>query len=129
MSRVLIVDDEPDIVDLLSFHLSENGYEVASAFSGARALKAATDDPPDGIVLDLMIPDLDGISVCEFLHRNSATSHIPIIILTGCAAEGTRDVALRYGASDYLTKPFRPKEVVERVKKLVPTPPKWAAAS
>src|SRR5215475_1408072 len=113
--RILVVDDEPDIVDLVSFNLKAEGYEVITAANGLEALNAARASLPDLIVLDLMLPELDGLSVCEILRRLPSTAPIPVIMLTAWKGELSRIVGLDTGAEDYITKPFSPRDLVSRV--------------
>jgi DNA-binding response OmpR family regulator len=116
---ILSVDDERDVTELVSFHLSKAGYEVITAASGREALERVQRRKPDLIVLDLMLPDIDGFGVCEILRRHSATAVIPIVILTAWATNDARHLGLELGALDYLTKPFSPKELVQRVARLL----------
>jgi len=113
---VLIVDDEQDVLDLLVYNLQKAGYKTASARDGAAALQKARDEVPSLIILDLMLPQLDGTEVCRQLKADSKTAHIPIIMLTAKAEEVDRVVGLELGADDYVTKPFSPREMVLRVK-------------
>ena len=115
-SRVLIVEDEPDIRDLLAFHLGREGYQVWTAGSGADALRMALRDRPDLVLLDLMLPELDGIEVCRRLRRDPATATTPVIMLTAKGDEIDRVVGLEIGADDYVAKPFSPKELLARVR-------------
>ena len=117
--KVLIVEDEPDAVDLLLFNLKNAGFEVSTAMDGAEALKKARLVTPNLIVLDIMLPEVDGLEVCKILRRDPVTAGIPIIMLTAKAAEIDRIVGLELGADDYLTKPFSPRELLLRVKKLL----------
>lgn len=117
--KILVVDDEPDAVDLVQFNLSNAGYEVITAADGEEALKKARTHFPDLILLDVMLPEVDGLDVCKMLRRDSATSGIPIIMLTARAAEIDRILGLELGADDYVTKPFSPRELVLRVKNLL----------
>ena len=116
---ILCVDDERDVTDLVSFHLTRAGYDVVTAASGREALDQVQHRRPDLIVLDLMLPDIDGFGVCEILRRNAATATIPIVILTAWATTDARHLGLELGALDYLTKPFSPKELVQRVARLL----------
>jgi len=118
-SKILVVDDEPEAVELLEFNLKQAGFEVIAAADGAQALKQARSAVPSLIVLDLMLPEIDGLEVCKMLRRDSATAGIPIIMLTAKAAEMDRIVGLELGADDYITKPFSPRELVLRVKKVL----------
>src|SRR5436309_7300216 len=117
--KVLVVDDEPEAVELVEFNLRQAGFEVVAAAHGAEALKKARSTLPSLIVLDLMLPEVDGLEVCRMLRRDPATTDIPIIMLTAKAAEVDRVVGLELGADDYLTKPFSPRELVLRVKKVL----------
>jgi len=117
--KILIVDDEPEAVELVEFNLKQAGYDVASAVDGAEALKKTRALLPSLIVLDVMLPEMDGLEVCKMLRRDPATAAIPIIMLTAKAAEIDRVLGLELGADDYLTKPFSPRELVLRVKKIL----------
>jgi DNA-binding response OmpR family regulator len=121
-AKMLVVDDEPDTIELISFNLQNAGYEVITAADGAEALRKARRHAPDAIVLDLMLPELDGLEVCKVLRRDPATEKIPILMLTAKAAETDRIVGLELGASDYLTKPFSPRELVLRVRNILKRP-------
>jgi len=113
------VDDEPEAVELLEFNLKQAGFDVVTAADGAQALKKARSVLPGLIVLDLMLPEIDGLEVCKMLRRDPATARIPLIMLTAKAAEMDRIVGLELGAEDYVTKPFSPRELVLRVKKVL----------
>lgn len=119
MAKILVVDDEPDAVELVEFNLKNAGFEVVTAADGAAALKKARASLPDLIVLDVMLPEVDGLEVCKMLRRDSATSGIPIIMLTAKAAEIDRVLGLELGADDYVTKPFSPRELMLRIKGLL----------
>jgi two-component system phosphate regulon response regulator PhoB len=114
-----VVDDEPDAVELIEFNLKSNGYDVVTAADGEEALQKARAVLPDLIILDLMLPEVDGMEVCKILRRDQRTSGIPIIMLTAKAAEIDRILGLELGADDYVTKPFSPRELVLRVKRLL----------
>ncbi|MEY2467067.1 MAG: two-component system, OmpR family, response regulator [Verrucomicrobiota bacterium] len=118
-SKILIVDDEPEAVELVGFNLKQAGFSVVTAADGAEALTKARATLPNLIVLDLMIPEISGLEVCKMLRRDPATAGIPIIMLTAKAAEIDRVVGLEIGADDYMTKPFSPRELVLRIKKLI----------
>jgi DNA-binding response OmpR family regulator len=118
-ARILVVDDEPEAVELVEFNLKKAGFNVITAADGSQALKKARSAQPDLIVLDLMMPEIDGLEVCKILRRDPATARIPIIMLTAKAAEVDRIVGLELGADDYVTKPFSPRELVLRVNKVL----------
>jgi two-component system phosphate regulon response regulator PhoB len=119
MAKILVVDDEPDALELVSFNLKSAGYEVVTADNGSEALKKARQHVPDLILLDVMLPEVDGLEVCKLLRRDPATAPIPIIMLTAKAGEIDRVLGLELGAEDYVTKPFSPRELVLRVKNLL----------
>ncbi len=118
-SKILVVDDEADALEILGFKLKEAGYLPIFAKDGAKALIVARDERPALIVLDLMLPEIDGLEVCKILRRDQATAMIPILMLTARAAEMDRVIGLELGADDYVTKPFSPRELVLRIKKLL----------
>lgn len=113
--RVLVVDDEKDLVDLITYNLGRNGYEFMSAYNGGDALEIAQRDQPDLILLDLMLPGLDGTEVARRLKSDSRTAQIPIIMLTAKSEETDEVVGLTIGADDYITKPFSIKVVLARI--------------
>jgi phosphate regulon transcriptional regulator PhoB len=115
-SRVLVVEDEPDIRDLLAFHLERDGYQVTRATTGLEALRQLRAAPPDLVILDLMLPELDGLEVCRRLRADPATAALPVIMLTAKGDEVDRVVGLEMGADDYVVKPFSPKEMLARVR-------------
>lgn len=117
--KILVVDDEPEAVELVEFNLKQAGFEVVTAADGAEALKKARALLPGLIVLDLMLPEVDGLEVCKMLRRDPATARVPIVMVTARAAEIDRILGLELGADDYLTKPFSPRELVLRVKKIL----------
>jgi two-component system phosphate regulon response regulator PhoB len=119
MPKILVVDDEPDAVELIKFNLKAAGFEVPTAADGDEALKKARAVLPDLIVLDLMLPEVDGLEVCKILRRDPKVSAIPIIMLTAKAAEIDRVLGLELGADDYVTKPFSPRELILRIKRLL----------
>src|SRR6185503_19358302 len=118
-TKILVVDDEPDAIELIEFNLKAAGFEVTTAADGGQALKKARAVLPALIILDLMLPEVDGLEVCKILRRDPQTSGIPIIMLTAKAAEIDRVLGLELGADDYVTKPFSPRELVLRVKRLL----------
>jgi DNA-binding response OmpR family regulator len=119
MTRVLVVEDDRDIADLVGRYLQKAGFDVTVLASGARALAAIAQQPPDVIVLDLMLPEVSGAEVCRTVRSNDKTAATPIIMLTARADEAERVAGLEMGADDYLTKPFSPNELVARVRALV----------
>ena len=113
---VLVVDDERDIVELLRYHLTQAGFRVQSAGDGRLALEMARRDPPDLILLDLMLPVLPGTEVARLLRQGEKTRNVPIIMLTARGEEVDRVVGFELGADDYVVKPFSPREIVLRVQ-------------
>ena len=120
--KILVVDDDADLIELLSFNLKKVGFSIGTALDGVDALKKARSILPDLILLDLMLPGLDGFAVCETLRRDAATASIPIIMVTAFSSELGRLAGLDCGANDYVTKPFSPKMLVSRVQRLVCPP-------
>lgn len=116
MSRILIVDDEPPIVELVKFNLQKEGYEVLIAYDGITAIERAVEEKPNLIILDIMLPEVDGFEVCRNLSQNPQTKDIPIIMLTARGEEIDKILGLEFGADDYITKPFSPRELMARVK-------------
>ena len=119
MARILIVDDEPNLVVLLSNYLSREGYDIATASDGPAALELARTFDPDLILLDIMLPGMDGIEVCRQVRRFSSAY---ILMLTARAEEVDKLIGLAVGADDYVTKPFSPREIVARVKAMLRRP-------
>ncbi len=116
ISTILIIEDEADVVAMLARQLAkENGYRIITAADGERGIAAARDETPALILLDLMLPKMSGLEVCRVLKSDSATSAIPIMMLTAKAEEIDRIVGLEFGADDYVAKPFSPREVVLRI--------------
>ena len=113
---VLVVEDEPDIRHLIAHHLARDGFRCREVATGAEALRAVRTSIPDLIVLDLMLPEMDGLEVCRRLRGDVGTAAIPIIMLTAKSDEIDRVVGLELGADDYVAKPFSPKELVARVR-------------
>jgi len=114
--KILIVEDEKDIVKMLDYNLKKEGFRTISAYDGEDALDLASREHPDLIILDLMLPGMDGLEVCRELKRESNTASIPIIMLTAKSQESDKVVGLELGADDYITKPFSPRELVARIK-------------
>ena len=117
--RILVVDDEPDITALVAYHLAKAGYRVSTAANGADALKAARDERPDIVILDVMLPGLSGYDVLDELRRRPETKEVGVILLTARREEPDRIRGLTLGADDYLTKPFSPHELALRVSALL----------
>lgn len=115
-SRIAVVDDEPDIIHLVSIHLRKAGFSVDTFLNGASLLKYLSATIPDLVILDLMLPDLDGFDICRMMKNDTRYSVIPIIMLTAKTQETDKVAGLEMGADDYLTKPFSPRELVARVK-------------
>jgi two-component system alkaline phosphatase synthesis response regulator PhoP len=116
MSHVLVVDDELEIQELVEFNLARNGYDVSCVGSGEDAIKSARLREPDLIVLDLMLPRIDGLEVCRILKGDAKTRNIPIIMLTAKGEESDVVAGLELGADDYVTKPFSPRVLLARVR-------------
>lgn len=114
--RILIVEDDGDILKLLTYHLRSGGFEVATSQNGTKALEMVRSQLPDLILLDLMLPGLDGFEVCKEIKRDVKTASIPVIMLTARGDEVDRVVGLELGADDYVVKPFSPRELVLRVR-------------
>lgn len=118
-AKILAVDDEPELTELMQFHLVRAGHEVVTAANGWEAIDCVKRSRPDLILLDLMLPDLDGFGVCEILRRDPLTATIPIIIVSAWASTDSRNLGLELGALDYITKPFSPAELIARVGHLL----------
>jgi len=118
-TRILIVEDDRDIADLVAHYLGKAGFATDVMSSGREALKAITDRPPDLIVLDLMLPQVDGLEICRAVRSQHNTAAVPIIMLTARVEESDRIVGLELGADDYIAKPFSPNELVARVRALL----------
>jgi DNA-binding response OmpR family regulator len=114
--RALVVEDEPDVAALIRHHLEHEGYEVVLTPNGADAIRLARDQRPDLVLLDLMVPQLNGWEVCRRLKQDPETAAIPIIIVTGRVEEGDKVLGFELGADDYVTKPFSPRELIARVR-------------
>ena len=117
--NILIVDDEEDVLELVRYNLDKNGYNTETATTGEEALAKARAKLPDLVILDLMLPGIDGLGVCKKLKSDAKTEHIPIIILTAKGEEIDIVTGLELGADDYVTKPFSPKVLVARVRKIL----------
>jgi two-component system, OmpR family, alkaline phosphatase synthesis response regulator PhoP len=113
---ILVIDDEKDLVELVSYNLQKEGFVVRNARDGESGLASAAGDPPDLVLVDLMMPGIDGLEVCRRLRADSRTAAIPVIMLTAKSGEPDRVVGLELGADDYVTKPFSPRELIARIK-------------
>ena len=116
MSKILIVDDEANIRQLVKYNLEKESYQVLEAEDGLQGIRLAKTEKPDLMLLDLMLPQMDGLEVCRSLKGNPATAALPIIMLTAKSEEIDKVIGLELGADDYMTKPFSPRELVARVK-------------
>jgi two-component system phosphate regulon response regulator PhoB len=116
---ILVIDDEKDLIELVRYNLEREGFEVRGALDGETGLAKAMQELPDVVLVDLMLPGIDGLEVCRLLRAESRTAGIPLIMLTAKAAESDRVVGLELGADDYVTKPFSPRELTARVRALL----------
>ena len=119
MARILVAEDDPDIADLLAHYLQRAGFEADLVASGRDVLPRLKKAPPDVLLLDLMLPGLDGLQVCRSVRSDQATAAIPIIMVTAKGEESDRIAGLELGADDYITKPFSPNEVIARIRALL----------
>lgn len=119
MSRILVVEDDPDIAELMRRYLQKGGFEVEVRTAGGDALNALAANPPDLLVLDLMLPQISGLEICRLVRSDERTATVPIIMVTARADESERIAGLDLGADDYLAKPFSPGELVARVRALL----------
>lgn len=119
LQKILVVDDEADLVELVSYNLKKEGFSVDSAYDGEIALSAIKKNKYDLIILDLMLPGLQGMELCRILRNDPKTKYLPIIMLTAKGEEVDRIVGLEMGADDYIAKPFSPRELVARVKAIL----------
>jgi two-component system, OmpR family, alkaline phosphatase synthesis response regulator PhoP len=117
--RILVVDDEIYIVHILDFSLGMEGYEVITALDGEQALEKLKTEKPDLIVLDIMMPKLDGYEVCKSIKSSPETRHIPVILLSAKGRNVDQKMGFDVGADDYITKPFSPRKLVERINQLL----------
>jgi len=128
VARILVIEDSPDIAELIDLYLKGAGHTTILIGNGSDGLRHAKMSPPDAVLLDLMLPGMDGLHVCQALRGEAATAAIPIIMLTARGEEADRIRGLELGADDYLTKPFSPKELVARVAALLRRVQRPAAA-
>ena len=120
--KILVVEDEKDISELVLYNLTREGYRLIETDNGEKALDFVKKESPDLLILDLMLPGIDGLEVCKILKRDESTRHIPIIMLTAKGEETDIVVGLQLGADDYVTKPFSPKVLVARIKTILRRP-------
>jgi phosphate regulon transcriptional regulator PhoB len=114
--KILIVDDEPDIVELVTYNLRKEGFDVSSAFDGEEALARIRKEKFDFVILDLMLPGIQGMEICRIMRNDPRMKNIPIIMLTAKGEELDKILGLEMGADDYMTKPFSPRELLARIK-------------
>ncbi len=114
--RVLVVEDERDVAELIRYNLGKEGFDVLVASTGAEALRQAREAHPDIVLLDIMVPELNGWEVCRRLKQDAETRAIPVIMVTGRVEEGDKVLGFEMGADDYVTKPFSPRELVARIR-------------
>jgi DNA-binding response OmpR family regulator len=117
--KILVVDDDAELVELIGFNLKQAGFSIGTACNGVEAIKKAHSLEPDLIVLDVMMPELDGFAVCEILRRDPLTARLPILMLTALSSELGRLAGLGSGATDFVTKPFSPRLLVQRIEELL----------
>lgn len=118
-AKILIVDDEKNIVEVVKYNLDKEGFRTVVAYDGEEALETARREVPDLVLLDLMLPEVDGFEICRILKQDPRTQHIPIIMLTGKSTEMDKVLGLEMGADDYVTKPFSPRELLARIKAIL----------
>jgi phosphate regulon transcriptional regulator PhoB len=119
MKRILIIEDDRDIIELVRYNLEQEGFGLASARDGISGLEQVKKSPPDLLLLDLMLPRLSGLEICKAIRRDEKLNRLPILMLTARGEESDRVIGLELGADDYVTKPFSPRELIARVKALL----------
>jgi len=119
VQKILICDDEANIRNIMDFSLEAEGFLAVSAEDGDSALQAAMTEEPDLIILDVMMPGADGLTVCRELKQNPRTRHIPVLMLSARAGKGDREAGLAAGAEEYVTKPFSPQRIVDKVNEML----------
>lgn len=117
--RILVIEDDPAGLRLVGYTLKKQGYEVVTASNGLEGLKKAREEGPDLVILDLMLPGIDGFEICHRLRTEPQTARLPILVLSGKTGEADRDTALKVGANAYLVKPASPSEVIKQVESLL----------
>ena len=118
-TRILLVDDEPDIIEILAYNLSNEGYQIETAINGRDALEKANDWKPHLVLLDVMMPEMDGIETCEQLRKNPSLSNLVIVFLTARSEDYSQVAGLEAGADDYITKPIKPKVLTSKIKAIL----------
>lgn len=116
---IVVVEDDKDILNLIDWHLKADGYATKTAEDGILGFELAKREKPDLIILDLMLPSMDGLTICKHLKKNASTEHIPVIMLTAKGEEVDRVVGFELGADDYMVKPFSPRELLLRIKAIL----------
>ncbi|MEA2085432.1 MAG: response regulator, partial [Chloroflexota bacterium] len=117
--KILVIEDDPAGLRLVGYTLKKQGYEVVTASNGLEGLKKAREEGPDLVILDLMLPGVDGFEICHRLRTEPQTARLPILVLSGKTGEADRDTALKVGANAYLVKPASPSEVIKQVESLL----------
>jgi DNA-binding response OmpR family regulator len=117
--RILVVDDEVNITQILQFSIGAEGFEVLTAQNGEEAIEKARREQPDLIILDIMMPKIDGYEACRILKANPLTRHIPVVLLTAKGREIDKRLGYEVGATDYIVKPFSPNKLIERIHRLL----------
>lgn len=117
--KILIVDDERDLIETLTFRLEASGYEVVSAYNGREGLDKAREHAPDLILLDIMMPEMDGYKVCKELRQDIKCKDIPVVMVTAKGQDTDRDMGIEAGANGYLTKPFEANQLLDKIKELL----------
>jgi len=117
--KILVIEDDPAGLRLVGYTLKKQGYEVVTASNGLEGLKKAREEGPDLVIMDLMLPGVDGFEICHRLRTEPQTARLPILVLSGKTREADRDTALKVGADAYLTKPASPAEVIKQVESLL----------
>ena len=118
-TKIVVIEDEPDILEIIDYNLSKEGFEVCSALDGEKGLELVKKEVPDLVLLDLMLPGLDGIEVCRKLKADSVTHSVSIVMVTAKGEESDIVLGLGIGADDYVTKPFSPRELIARIKSVL----------
>ena len=117
--KILVVEDQTDLLELLREHFKDEGFAIATATNGVDAIRKARSLTPDLVLLDVILPELDGFAVCETLRKDPTTAHVPILMITGLPGQLTRCAGIESGATDFVTKPVTPHELLVRVKEML----------